>query len=632
MEVQPVKVLLVEDNPGDVRLLQVALAEVTAVQIQLDHIGRLNQAWQYLAEHNFDVVLLDLSLPDSQGLATLIEMHSRAPEAPIVVLTGLDDETLAVRALQEGAQDYLVKGKVNGDLLVRSMRYAVERKRAEQKIREQAALLDITTDAILVKDLDNRILFWNQGAERLYGWLAEEALGKSAHHLLYKPSSTQFLVAEETLTTEREWCGELHHVAKNGRELIVNSRWTLVQDNQGKPKSILVVNTDITEKKKLEAQFLRAQRMESIGTLAGGIAHDLNNILTPILMAIQLLQMKVPDEKSQQLLARLEANAKRGADLVKQVLSFAQGLEGDRTTLQIEHLILEVEKIAKETFSKLVELRTDIPTGVLWTLSGNATQLHQVLMNLCINAHDAMSNGGTLKISAENLLIDEIYTRSNLDAKVGSYVVITVSDTGVGIPPENLDRIFEPFFTTKEIGKGTGLGLSTALGIVRAHGGFVNVRSEIGQGTQFKVYLPATAVAETGHKGAENSEMPAGHGELILVVDDEAPVREVTKTSLESHAYQVLTANDGIEAVALYAQHKEDISLVLLDMMMPTMDGPTTVRTLQRINPQIKIVAVSGLASNQTVAEVPGNSVKTFLCKPYTTEILLKTLHDVLAD
>jgi len=506
-----------------------------------------------------------------------------------------------------------------------------EGKQAEQKIHEQAALLDISTDAILVRELGNQIRFWNKGAEHLYGWKALEAIGKNADELLYRPETlSQLQNNHKSLVECGSWQGELHQVTKEGKEIIVASRWTLVRDEDGQPKSILTVNTDITEKKQLEAQFLRAQRMESLGTLASGIAHDLNNALTPILMTVQLLGTKLPDEQSQQWLSILKTNVKRAADLVKQVLSFSRGLEGKRTTLEVKPLISEIEQIVKQTFSRAIAIRTDIPTQNLWTISGDATQLHQVLMNLCVNARDAMPEGGILQISASNLWIDENYARMNIEAKVGPYVAITVSDTGVGINSEILDRIFEPFFTTKELGKGTGLGLSTVMAIIKSHGGFVDVYSEVGKGTQFKVYLPVTQTRERDCPPADHQELPTGHGELILVVDDEDSIREITKTALETYGYKVLIASDGIEAIALYTQRKEEISVVLIDMMMPSMDGPSTIRVLQKIDPQVKVIGVSGLVSNDKMIEILGNSVKTFLPKPYTSNELLKNLQVVL--
>ena len=503
-----------------------------------------------------------------------------------------------------------------------------ERQRSEEKIRQQAALLDVATDAIKVQALDHKILFWNKGAEHLYGWKAQEALGRKANQLLYQEISLQSQEVQQLVVKYGSWQGELHQITKFGQEIIVLSRRTLMRDEEGQPKSILVVDTDITEKKKLEQQFLRSQRLESIGTLANGIAHDLNNLLTPILMTAQLLEMQLHDEQSKRLLPILVTNAKRGANLVKQVLSFSRGIEGERTLLQVRHLIAEIKQIAKETFPKDIEFSTDIPQD-LWAISGDATQLHQVLMNLCVNARDAMPHGGTLCISAENLSIDENYASMHLNAQVGPYIVVTVSDAGTGIPPKILDRIFEPFFTTKEQGKGTGLGLSTVSGIIKSHGGFIDVYSEVEQGTQFKVYLPA--MEGTQKQQIDDSELALGNGELILVVDDEPAICEVTKASLLTCNYNVLTANDGMEAIALYAQHKNEISAVLMDLMMPEMDGLTTSRILQKMNPQLRIIATSGLPSNGKVTEAAASAVKTFLLKPYTAQELLKTLRSVLS-
>jgi nitrogen-specific signal transduction histidine kinase/CheY-like chemotaxis protein len=385
---------------------------------------------------------------------------------------------------------------------------------------------------------------------------------------------------------------------------------------------------DITEKKLLESQLLRAQRMESIGTLASGIAHDINNVLTPIMLSQELLREKITDEESQKYLNIIERSTQRGASLMKQVMSYARGVEGERTALQLKHLISEIRQIAKETFPRNIEIRTDIPKD-LWNISGDATQLHQVLMNFCVNARDAMPDGGILRICAENLFVDEDYAHINIDAKVGPYIIITVSDTGTGIPPGILDRIFEPFFTTKEHGKGTGLGLSTALGIVKSHGGFITVYSEVGKGTAFKVYLPAITTTETLKAQEHQHELPEGHGESILVVDDEDQIREITKKTLETHGYRVITARDGKEAIALYAQNREEIKLVLMDMMMPVMDGSVSIRELRKANPEVKIIAVSGLTQKDKIAKVDDIQVQAFLMKPYTAEKLLNTIHEV---
>ncbi len=503
-----------------------------------------------------------------------------------------------------------------------------ERKVAEQKIREQAALLDICTDAITVQDLNQHILYWNRAAEKLYGWTASEAIGSNVKNLLYKSENCSQLEAIHTAIDQQGgWQGELRQTTQSGKEILVESRWNLIRDEVGSPQSILVVSTDITEKKQLEAQFLRAQRLESIGTLASGISHDLNNILTPILAVAQLLPLKFPDADSnvQQLFDILEDSTKRGAALVRQVLLFARGIEGKRTPLQVKHLLSEIRQVAQQTFPKSIQVSLNVDPE-LWIVTADPTQLHQVLMNLAVNARDAMPEGGKLSFTAQNVVIDEHYARMNLEAKVGRFVAITVTDTGTGIPPEVMEHIFEPFFTTKEEGKGTGLGLSTVNGIVRGHGGFVSVYSEARQGTQVRVYIPASPQVET--ERVEVETLPSGHGELILVVDDEPYIREASQMTLEMYGYRVLKACDGIDAIALYAQHKAEIRGIVIDMMMPAMDGVTTIRTLQRMNPEVKIIAVSGLGVNDRLAREVG--VTDFLLKPYTAEDLLVLLNQQL--
>ncbi|MUG98563.1 PAS domain S-box protein [Scytonema sp. UIC 10036] len=505
-----------------------------------------------------------------------------------------------------------------------------KRKQTEQKISQQADLLNIATDAILVCNLKNQILFWNKGAEHLYGWQATEVLGKNANQLLYKEISPQLEEAVLAVIEHGSWQGELNQILKDSKNIIVQSRWTLVRDRTGHPQSILIVNTDITEKKQLEAQFFRAQRLESLGTLASGIAHDFNNILTPILIVTQLLSHKclALNEEDRQLLKTVEDSSKRGATLVKQILSFAQGSEGDRVHLQVRHLLKEIEQILKSTFPKSIEININRLMENLWTIWANATQLHQVLLNLCVNARDAMPNGGTLSLSAENVIVNENDARMNLDAKVGSFVAISISDTGCGISPEIQERIFDPFFTTKEKSKGTGLGLSTVLGIVKNHGGFVKVYSQLGKGSQFKVYLPAS---DTQIKQeAADIKMPRGNGELILIVDDEEHIREATKTALENYNYKILTASDALEAFSIFTQRRDDIKLVLMDIQMPLMDGRNAACILQKINPSVKIIAISGILRNQKLLEASDIGVKVFLSKPYMIQELLHTIKRVL--
>ncbi|AFZ24077.1 PAS/PAC sensor hybrid histidine kinase [Cylindrospermum stagnale PCC 7417] len=504
-----------------------------------------------------------------------------------------------------------------------------QRQHTQQKLREQAALLDISTDAIFVKDLHNQILFWNKGAERIYGWQKQEAEGKNAGKLLSQKITPQLAKALETVVADGFWEGELHKLKKNGDPVIISSRWTLMLDDKGLPKSILTVDTDITEKKQLQAQLFRSQRLDSLGTLAGGIAHDFNNILTPIMTIAQLLPLKHPDldESSQQMLKMLESNAKQGADLVRQILSFTRGSESKRTIVQAWYLIEDIKQIVKRTFSKSIDIKTEINAN-LGNIFGDSTQLHQVLMNLVVNARDAIPNGGNLRISANKLFIEQNYARKHIGAKVGFYVLITVADDGVGIRPDIIDKIFDPFFTTKEIGKGTGLGLSTVMAIVKSHGGFVEVSSQVGVGSQFNVYLPSCE--ESTSQMVLKTQMLAGQGELILVVDDEVSITQIIQTTLEIYNYKVLKAQNGIEALEVYNQHKDKIKLVLIDMMMPAMAGGTAIRTLQIINPQVQIIAMSGLASAEALARTTNIGIQGFLPKPFSADQLLKSVQKVL--
>ncbi len=506
----------------------------------------------------------------------------------------------------------------------------LQRQQTDARIREQAALIDESRDAIVVCDLDHRITFWNKGAERLYGWSAEDAQGGNLQALL-EVDPVIFIEADRAVRETGEWNGEIKQRAQDQSEVTLNARWTLIREADGQPRSILSIDTDITEQKKIEAQFLRAQRMESIGTLAGGIAHDLNNALSPIMMALEVLSLRFTDPRSAELLSLLQTSAQHGADMVRQVLSFARGIEGQRMVVQVSHLIEEIEKIANDTFLKHIRVET-LVSDELWTVVGDPTQIHQVLLNLCVNARDAMPGGGTLTLSAANRQIDAQYAALNLEAKPGPYICIKIEDSGSGMQAAVMEKIFDPFFTTKEVGLGTGLGLSTSLAIVRSHGGFIRVYSEPGAGTTFKVYLPAQSefTAETAAKIA--SELPRGHGELILVVDDEAAVRVITQATLETFGYKVLLASDGAEAVALYATRKAEIAAVITDMTMPVMDGPATIQVLKKIDPGVRIIAASGLTISVEVARACGLDVRHFLPKPYTAETLLRVLRQILSS
>ncbi|HRK06577.1 MAG TPA: PAS domain S-box protein [Pseudobdellovibrionaceae bacterium] len=514
--------------------------------------------------------------------------------------------------------------------MVGGMTDLTERKATEEKLREQAALLEKAQDAIIVRDLQHKILFWNSSAVRIYGWPKSEAIGKNIQTLLYS-DPTHFLNATRTVLSKGEWTGELEQRTKDGRSIVIEGHWNLVTDEKGQPKSILVINTDITHKKKLEEQFLRVQRMESIGTLAGGVAHDLNNILTPILLSVDLLKMEIQDPKSVERLDNIGRSARRGAEMVSQVLSFARGMEGQRIEIEPATLIRDVVQIISETFPKNIQIDCKLADDP-WNLIADPTQLHQVLLNLCVNSRDAMPNGGRLKLSVENMVIDEHYAAMNIEARVGPHIKIEVEDTGSGIPKAIMEKIFDPFFTTKEVGKGTGLGLSTSLAIVKSHGGFIRAYSDPGMGARFRIYIPAVTEARDRALLDPALNMPRGRGELVLVVDDEASIRQITKQTLEAFGYRVLLAVDGSEAVSTYVQHRDEVAVVLTDMMMPVMDGPATIQVLLKINPKIRIIGASGITGNGKVLQSADAGLKHFLPKPYTADTLLKAIRKILDE
>lgn len=425
---------------------------------------------------------------------------------------------------------------------------------------------------------------------------------------------------------------EINLLGKNESARVIDFSLKPFRDETGKVVMLIFESRDITEKKYLEAQVLRLQRLENIGMLANSIVHDIRNILTPVLGIAHLLKHRYnnADVETHKLLDMLQTNVKQSTEVVKLTLLFFGGVEEKRTEMQLGDLISEFKDFAEIIFPKSIKIHTYIPPN-LWLISGDVTQLHQLFMNLCINARDSMPKGGTLSISAENLFIDQSYVRISPDAKTGAYVELTVFDTGNGIHPEILDQIFEPSFITKELDDSTGLGLSTVKTIVKDHGGFINTYSKLGEGTIFKICLPA--LQQESDIQTSRETLHAGNGELILIVDREPTICYITKTTLETYGYQALIASDGIEAIALYAQYNNQINAVLIDITMPLINSENAIHIIfRKINPQIKIIALSGFncVNKRIVAMEDG--VRAFLSKPYTTETLLQTIHEVLHE
>jgi PAS domain S-box-containing protein len=505
-----------------------------------------------------------------------------------------------------------------------------ERKEAEEKIREQAALLQKAHDAIIVCDFDRRITFWNQGAEELYGWRPVEATGQVIDQLLFRGNPPRQIEEMTRSLNERdEWAGELQQLTKDGKPLIVRARTTLVRDDNGGPKSMLIINTDITEHKQLEEQFLRAQRLESLGVLVSGIAHDLNNTLVPIMIGVEILQGEPLSEDAAGMVHTMGTSARRSAEMIRQMLAFARGGEAEKQSVDPDRLLREMGRVIRDTFPKSIQCRVEVGND-LRQIFCIPTQMHQVLMNLCVNARDAMPERGTLTLAAGNVVVSEADATRFTEARPGRYVCISVKDTGTGMTPEQMGKLFQPFFTTKAPGKGTGLGLSTCHGIIKKHDGFITVESKVNVGTQFKVFLPPAGAQPEEPAPAAPAAPPVGHGEHILVVDDEEAILAMTRTTLENYGYTVSTAADGLGALACLRENIETVRLVITDHALPLMAGDAIIAAVRKIRPDINIVLTSGM-DQEVEKTIKTAQIDGFIAKPFTTEQLLRMTHDVLA-
>ncbi len=515
---------------------------------------------------------------------------------------------------------------LSGSWLFHFQDWFFTRRRLNAKIREQAALIDKANDAILVQSLDGKILYANPAAEKLYGWNLDALKKEDVHNEMSSPDEESARVAHDTALQRGEWNGELRQQTRAGQVVIVASRWTLIRDDAGRPETVLLINSDVTEKKNLEAQFLRTQRMNTIGTLAGGMAHDLNNALAPVLLGAQLLRRRATDEESRNLLGLMETSTHRGAEMVRQVLLFARGRGGEFERLVLPPLVKELEKLVKETFPRNITVERFLPED-LWPVRGNPTQLHQILLNLCVNARDAMPDGGKLSFMADNVTLDAIEAATIPEGRAGEFVLLSVSDTGDGMPPEVRARIFEPFFTTKGEGRGTGIGLFTVVRILKSHEGFLRVESEPGEGTTFEIFLPHALDAGVVTDGDQPIETPRGRGELILVVDDERAICELVNDGLASHGYRVLTAANGEEGMFMLQKYRDEVRLVITDGSMPVMDGVQTMVALRRVKPGLPMIYSSADADPEN-ADIKDASA--FLRKPFSLVELLATVHRCL--
>jgi PAS domain S-box-containing protein len=631
----PLRILHVEDNVGDAELIHALLHEewpncrIQRVQTREDFLGGL-------ASQQLDLILSDFSLPQFDGLSALKLAHEHAPSIPFIFLSGTIGEDNAVRALQQGATDYVIKDRMRRLIpavhaaLVRA-REAARHRTSERKFHD---LFEFAADAIVMMNAEGLIMMANLQAEKLFGHPRGELVGQPIGKLLsaagpHGPTDLrQEFLRDITPRTLNAGQAHLRGLRKDGGEFPVDVSLSPLESEGG--TWVAVAIRDVSEREQAHRLTLRTQRLESIGTLAGGIAHDLNNSLAPILMGIELLRMQYPN--ANKIVDTMGKSAKRGADMVRQLLTFAKGIEGERQLLQLKHLIKELEKIIEASFPKNIELAIYYP-GNLRPILGDATQLHQVLLNLCVNARDAMPKGGKLSIEAENLVITSAHAPALPEANPGAYVVCRVRDTGTGIPPEIMERIFEPFFSTKGPDKGTGLGLSTVIGIVKSHGGVVRVQSAVGQGSTFSLYLPAEESQGTVDSGTpfESTDSFRGNGETILVVDDEADVRQISRAVLTALNFHVITAADGTDAITQVAKRQTDLRVVITDVRMPHMDGHVFVKVLKHLLPDAGIIVASGLLEESEADEFKRLGVSALLDKPFTQEKLVEALKTVFA-
>jgi PAS domain S-box-containing protein len=659
--------LLVVDDEKSIRLTLAEFLRVDGHTVRV--AATAAAALQLLAEEPADVIISDIVLPQTTGVELLRRLREVVPRAQVLMMTGEPTVDTAAACLRAGAFDYLIKPLTKGPLL-QVVRQAVrlkamddermrlvesnrqyqqdlekqvecrttELRQSEQRVREQYEELELLYKyapvGLFAVDRDLRYVRINERLAEINGFPVSYHLGRTVRQVL--PGLAERLLAIWVPVLERgeavfncEVSGETPTLPGQRRHWLSNFLpWrSLSGEIIGLVGSVL----EVTEQKRMESQFLRAQRLESVGRLASGIAHDLNNILSPIMMATSMLRDEARNQEDLAMLDTIDTNARRGAEIVKQVLTFARGSEGPKIPVALGRLVRELGKVIRETFPKAIHFETEIQAHA-WSVLGDNTHLYQLLLNLCVNAADAMPTGGRLKVTLENITVDEPFVRLNPGAQAGPHVCLTVADTGTGIPPELLDKIFDPFFTTKSAEKGTGLGLATVIGIVKGHGGFIQVGSRLDQGTQFRIYLPALPEKNEAAAGEMVSSVkpPPGGQKVVLVVDDEECVRDITRRTLEKHGYTVLLAADGIQAITLLRERVQEIKMVITDMSMPLMDGEAVIRAIRQMDADLPVVAMSGLAPQIFALQLEGLHIQHILTKPFSSGDLLQAVTTVL--
>ncbi len=629
MKSPALRILLIEDNAGDARLIKEALSEIQSTSTEMVHATRLQEGLKRSAEEKFDVVLLDLSLPDASGLNTIRTAHQAVAGVPIIVLTGFNDEAFSITVVHEGAQDFLVKGQFDGALLMRSIRYAIERKQAQEELkasREFAVnIIESSLDMIIAVDREGKIAEFNRAAQKTFGYEPVEVLEQPIT-LLFADKQEGERILQKTLEDGKS-SAQILSVRKNGEHFPASFSTSVIKNDRGEVQGIVGTARDITEQLNLEAQLRHAQKMDSIGQLAAGVAHDFNNILTVIQgYASLLLTNKTLAPEISEPLHEISAAGEHAASLTRQLLTFSRKQTIQPRSLDLNAVIQNVTKMLTRLLGEDIDLKVENKES-LPLIHADPGMLEQIIINLAVNARDAMPDGGQIRVSTDAVEVNDSYVQQRPQARPGSFVSLSIADDGSGMDAATVARIFEPFFTTKEPGKGTGLGLATVYGIVQSHCGWIEVSSALGQGTTFEVFFPLAENADSKNNNHLLNDQQCHGNETIFIVEDVAELRRLVRQILECYGYNVLEAPDGVSALAIWEQHKGKIDVLLTDVVMPGgMNGRGLATKLQAENKFLKVIYTSGHSADLIGGNEGFQDGINFLQKPYRPLMLAQTI------
>ncbi|MBI4643057.1 MAG: response regulator [Deltaproteobacteria bacterium] len=640
----PIKVLMVEDSEDDAKLLvrQLRRGGYEPHSLRVETAAAMEAA---LAGQAWDLVISDYSLPHFSGLAALKLLKEKGLDLPFIIVSGKIGEHTAVAAMKAGAHDYIMKNNLARLIpaIERELKEAAgrqERQQAEKNLaqlqRQHEMILQAAGEGILGLDLQGKVTFVNAAAAKITGYEPEEILGQDCHKLIHYARADGTLYPRESCPSlavlqsgEMRYVSEEVFWSKEHKSLAVEYVTSSLKENDRIIGAVMIFR-DISEHKRLQEQFLQAQKMEAVGRLAGGVAHDFNNLLTVIMGCTDLLMQELK-ENDRLLLYNTEVMkaAHQAVGLIQQLLAFSKKQIMEPQVVNLNAVVTDMEKMLRRLIGEDIDLvtRTDESLGMVKADPG---QISQVIMNLAVNARDAMPQGGRLTLETANVELDESYALKHTEVRPGPYAVLTVSDTGLGMDAETQEHIFEPFFSTKEPGKGTGLGLSTVDGIVKQSNGHIWVYSEVGRGTTFKIYLPRVREEVS----APSKKRPPGNKlegtETVLVVEDEEVLRMLMVEALQLYGYRVLYARNGAEALKMAADYNAPIHIVLTDVVMPQMSGQELIQHLRANRPEAKVLFSSGYAPDTIFhyGELEGGAY--FLQKPFRFKDLVQKIRGIL--